>query len=470
MDLLTANQDSDRAIAMAISLVALSLCGLIALAWAGYTSLVKVAFPVTTVVIGIWLYASHTAFYLSYTWWIWFITPFVRRLVDYELGWHDPRSLVMVAPLGVTGIALITVIQKGRLLSGNRTYFPLFLALIGLAYGYLVGLVRVGIVGATLDLLQWILPIVFCFHILISWHLYPDFRKVIRTTFTWALILIGGYAVVQYLVAPPWDMYWMVESGMTSSMGHPYPGQFRVFGTLNATGPFARIMMAGLLLMLEGKGFLPLFASAPGYLSIAFSNVRAAWGAWFVGLIYLVIRLRGKLRSRLIRVLAIASVLAIPLFIYMPDTGRVVERAQGLSTIQEDGSFQARLSLHITHAPRILSNPVGTGIGAFGRAAKFNDDISGFMDSGFLELPLTLGWIGSFFYLTGLIWMTVRVVRLTAQTADPFAVVATSIGLAFLSMMLFNIQVKGLGGMAIWMFFGLAYASYIYHDRTPHGP
>jgi hypothetical protein len=149
----------------------------------------------------------------------------------------------------------------------------------------------------------------------------------------------------------------------------------------------------------------------------------------------------------------------------MPDTGRVVERAQGLATIEEDGSFRARLALHRRHAPRILQNPVGTGIGAFGRAAKFNDDISGFMDSGLLELPLTLGWIGTFFYLAGLCWMTIRAVAVTAKSADPFAVVATSIGIAFLSMMLFNIQVKGLGGMAFWTFTGLAYASYLYHNQ-----
>lgn len=448
---------------MAISLFVLSGCALISLYWTGHTALIKYAYPGLAGLLGFWLYASRPALYVGYTWWIWFITPFVRRVVDYKIGVYDGKSLVMLAPFVVTGIATIAILRKGRRLT-NRVYVPLLLVLIGILYGYLIGIVRTGPVAATMGLLEWLLPVVFGVYILVSWRSYPAFRDVIRSTFIWGIALMSGYTIFQYIAAPPWDMFWLVESGMTRSMGNPEAGSFRVFGTLNSTGPFAKTMMVGLLLLFEAGGPLSYTTAGPGYVSLLLSNVRASWGGWFVGVSYLALRLRGKLRTRLVALLFFATVLGIPLLMYAPNTERVAERAETITEVQRDGSFQARVAIHIRYAPRILTSPLGQGVGAFGAGAELNESIAGFMDSGVLEVPLTLGWVGTLFYGGGLVWMLIRILRIRTADADSFAVVSSSIVLSFMGLMLFNNQVVAIGGMSVWTFAALAYGSKIYHD------
>jgi hypothetical protein len=449
---------------MAISLFALSGGTLGFLYWSGHAGLIKFAYPGLATLLGFWLYASRPAMYLGYTLWMWFLTPFVRRVVDYGVGVYDGKNLVMLAPYLVTGIAAITILRKGRRLT-NRTYLPLLLALIGVIYGYLVGLAQVGLMAATMGLLEWLLPVIFATHLFLSWRSYPDFRDVFRSTFTWGVLLMGVYTIFQYIFAPPWDMFWLDQSGMEFSMGDPKAGQFRVFGTLNSTGPFAKTMMSGLLLLFAGGGPLSYLSAGPGGVSLLLSNVRAAWGGWFAGVCYLVLRTRGTLRKRLAALLVLAIAFGTPLFIYTPNTQRVVDRAETITEIQQDGSFQARVAIHVRAAPEVLTTPIGRGIGAFGTGAKFNEDISGFMDSGILEVPLTLGWVGTLLYGGGLGWMLIRILRIRSSDADSFAVVATSVVISYMSMMLFNIQLLGLSGTVTWSLAVLAFGSKLYHEE-----
>lgn len=459
-----ANKDKRRALSMALSMFALSGCALILLYVMGLGTLLKFAYPGLAGLIGLWLYASRPVLYVGYTLWTWFLTPFVRRVVDYGIGVYDGKNLVMLAPYVVTGIAAITILRKGKRLT-NRTYLPLLLALAGVVYGYLIGLARVGIMAATMGFIEWLPPILFGAHLLLSWRSYPALRDIIRSTFIWGVLLMGTYTLFQYIAAPPWDMFWLDQSGMELSMGDPEPGQFRVFGTLNSTGPFAKTMMAGLLLLFETGGALSYLSAGPGYVSLLLSNVRAAWGGWFVGVGCLALRVQGTLRKRLVALLVVATLLGIPLFLYTPNTERVVNRAETLTEIQKDGSFRARVAIHIRAAPHILTSPIGRGVGAFGTGAKFNKNITGFMDSGFLEVPLTLGWVGTLLYGGGLGWMLLRIYRIRPADVDSFAVVASSIVVSYMSLMLFNIQLLGLSGTITWSLAVLAFGSRLYHNQ-----
>ena len=60
------------------------------------------------------------------------------------------------------------------------------------------------------------------------------------------------------------------------------------------------MMMAGLLLLFEGKGPLSFPAAAVGYLSFLLTMVRTMWGSWLVGLLALVTSLKLKLQMRLV--------------------------------------------------------------------------------------------------------------------------------------------------------------------------
>jgi len=48
----------------------------------------------------------------------------------------------------------------------------------------------------------------------------------------------SAYGIVQFVAPPAWDALWMTSVGPVLG-GYPVPFQVRVFGTLNAAGPFA---------------------------------------------------------------------------------------------------------------------------------------------------------------------------------------------------------------------------------------
>jgi hypothetical protein len=135
-----------------------------------------------------------------------------------------------------------------------------------------------------------------------------------------------------------------------------------------------------------------------------------------------------------------------------------------LTNLDEDRSLQARMQLYQRGGLGAILNPLGSGIGAMGTAAKLGDaGETVVFDSGVLAIPITLGWLGSLLYLGGLTWMLLQALRITTSNADSFAVIGVSIVMAFMAMMVFSNQLKGLSGMMVWSFLGLALASKHYH-------
>ncbi|CCH66134.1 Glucose-6-phosphate isomerase [Richelia intracellularis HM01] len=76
----------------------------------GVGNIIRPAFPLVTFIVGVFLYWRYPLLYLGFTWWIWFLTPLVRRLVDYRSGWVDP-NIILLAPFLVTLITGITFIK-----------------------------------------------------------------------------------------------------------------------------------------------------------------------------------------------------------------------------------------------------------------------------------------------------------------------------------------------------------------------
>jgi hypothetical protein len=448
----------------AVGLIALGTCLVAGLLFSPQAELTKLAYPGVALAIGLWFYATQPALYVGFTFWIWMITPFVRRVVDYNTGGFDPINPVMLAPLVVTALTGFTLFRFIGSLR-QRRYFPYLLCLSGILYGYLIGIAKAGLMPATFSLLSWILPPLFGFHLFLFWKLYPRFRSVVRSAFTWGVLVLGTYGVCQYLLAPPWDMAWLEQSGMTSSMGKPEATEFRVFSTLNSVGPFAAFMMVGLLILFDGRGLAPRLAAIPGYGSFLLALVRSAWGGWVVGVALMFTRLGDYSRSRTIAILVVSVALSVPLLILAPNTEKVTSRMDTITELDEDNSMRARMQLYQGAGLNAILSPLGQGIGSLGTATKLSEaGVTTSFDSGVLAIPLVLGWLGSLLYLGGLIWMLLQTLKITTSNADTFAVIGVSIVMAFMAMMVFGNQLKGLNGMMAWSFLGLALASRHYHQ------
>ena len=61
----------------------------------GQADLLRVAYLLLALVIGRYLQKHDTGRYVGFVLWLWYLSPFVRRVADLDAGWQDP-SLVLL--------------------------------------------------------------------------------------------------------------------------------------------------------------------------------------------------------------------------------------------------------------------------------------------------------------------------------------------------------------------------------------
>jgi hypothetical protein len=433
----------------------------------GLGHIVQLVFPAAAVAVGATLYFQHPTLYLGFAWWIWFLTPEVRRLVDYQIGWND-ISPVMIAPYLVSGMAALTLLRcLPQLL--RPPLFPFALILMALNYAYSVGLVRAGPAAASYGLLTWIVPVLFGFHVAARWQQYPLYRDAIQRVFLWGVLAMGIYGIVQFLVLPPWDAYWMRASPI-NSIGGPYPFKVRVWSTMNSPQPFALAMMAGLLFAFAAKGSFRFVAGGAGYVSLLLSLVRTAWLGWAIGAVLLLVRARGLQRIRLLAVGLLVCLLSLPLLLLEPVAQRVTDRFDTMQQIDGDDSFRARLALYGDFFLVSSTNVVGQGIGSANLATKLADDVDlaeyRNIDSGVLEVMFVLGWPGTLLYLGGLLWLLIEALGGPAQRQDLAVKAAGAVVLAILAMTISYNTLIGVGGVVFWTFLGLMLSARMFYQSS----
>jgi hypothetical protein len=281
---------------------------------------------------------------------------------------------------------------------------------------------------------------------------------------------MGLYGLLQYFDPPVWDRYWM-ESAPISSIDTPEPFEVRVFSTMNSPGPFSFVMMAGLLLTLSGGGLLRWPAAVVGYASFLLSLVRSAWGGWITRLLFMIAQ-RGRFRLRLTATVLVMGLIAWPLLSVGPIAETVDERLQTLTELEEDASFNARLSFYAEFAPTSFFSPVGAGLGSTGLATKLGTaegELGEFaiFDSGLMNIPFVLGWPGALLYVAGLVWLLSCALRGGRSRSDLFAAASRGIVVAMLAQLVFvNALVGSSGGIVFWCFLGLSLAAQAYWSRT----
>lgn len=419
------------------------------------------AYIATALAIGALLYWRRPGLYVAFVWWLWFLTPEVRRLIDYAQGWN-PVNPVMLTPYLVSALTFFTLVYHLPKLRLDR-YFPFILIFSGLFFAYAVGAYRNGVTSASYHLIEWLVPVVFAYYLIVHWRRYPVFRRVVTRTFVLGVLVMGLYGVLQYFALPAWDQYWM-ESAPITSIGQPEPFEVRVFSTLNSPNPFALVMMAGLLLLSGGGGFLRWPAAMAGYVSFLLSLVRSAWGGWLVGLLFIVTQRRGS-RTGLVATLLVTTLIALPALTVGPVAERINERLKTLTELEQDNSFNARVEFYVETLPQVFLSPLGEGFGSTGRSTKL--DASGGIgelgenaafDSGIMEIPFVLGLPGAVFYMGGLIWLLTYALR-SRGSKDFFAATSCSIAVVLLVLLIFNDTIDGVVGMLFWSFLGLAIAA-----------
>jgi hypothetical protein len=422
---------------------------------AGLSKVLNLLFPIGAIAVGLILFFQAPLLYLGFTWWIWFLSPLVRRLADYRSSFTEP-SPILLAPFLVTLITLITVfkaIPKAK----YQGSWPFILALIGILYGYLIGSVQASPVSASLKVIEWLSPVTFGLHLFVNWQQYPNYRRSTQRIFFWGVLITGAYGIFQFMVAPEWERFWLINLADRSvTFGLPQPFAMRVWSTMHGPLVFADVMMAGLLLLANNTNPLGIFAIVVGYLSFLLSIVRTAWLGWIIGMLNLVIFLKPKFQMRLILFILITSLSIIPLTTIEPFSSVINARIQSFAELSNDQSALDRKNSYAALLGKALTNVLGDGIG--GKNANF------LFDSAVLESFFTLGWIGGVFYFSGMALLLSRLLGNFNKSSDVFSHAASAITLGMVTQVPLGAVVRGLPGLILWGFLGIGLAAQKYHS------
>ncbi len=420
--------------------------------WTGMMHLFQYLYLVLALFVGVVLYRTTPILYLGFTWWLWFLSQFVSRFIDYQLG-AMKTDFIPLTPYLVGGLTVLTVLRyRARLL--DRDYFPFVLVLAGIAYSYAIGIVNNGLVTATSGLLKWMVPVFFGLHIALHWRDYPAMRQGLQRTFLWGVVVMGLYAVLQFYALPEWDRFWMINAEWDlSSTGRPRPLMVRIYSTMSDFGTFATVMMAGVLVLFSLSVRKHLLAAVPGYAGFLLTVVRSAWGGWVMAIMMMALWIKGRMRRRLFGALLLGALILAPLASTPEIANRLSNRFGSFQNLEDDRSMEVRIQIYRNNSLRALTSPLGEGIGI----ADVN------WDSGLLMIAYRLGWPGLLVFAVGLLMLLRLLWRSRIQIDDPFASICVAIAFAILALLAFNNQMVGVRGATFWCFAGLAVASYRYH-------
>jgi hypothetical protein len=429
-------------------------------------SIVRPGYVVVSLAVAILLYLRYPAIYIGFTWWMWFMTPLVSRLIDYYSNSFDISRLILVSQYLVTLVTIHTLLKELPKFY-RQGGLPFILGFVGVVYGFLIGLIKTSPVTAFRSVLDWIIPISFSFYLFVNWQNYPLYRKSIQRAFLWGILITGIYGVVQYMIAPEWDRFWLISTKLTS-FGDPEPFKIRVWSTMASPGPYAVMMMTGLLLLFTSSGPLTMPAAGFGYLSFLLTMVRTLWGCWLVGLFSMITSIKPRLQMRLIVTILVMALCVVPLTTMEPFANAINSRLQTLSSLENDDSANVRKKIYEDGFTKAMTNYLGNGIGNTFVVAKDGKLLPVVIDSGFLETFFTLGWVGAIPYLSGILILLFTGFQYPESRFDPFMAASRAVALGCFVALPGGSAMLSFSGMILWGFIALVIAAHKYYQHQQY--
>ena len=95
---------------------------------AGAPGILRLAYPAAALLAGLYLYAKSPSHYFTFTLWLYFLTPFARRLTDYRIGGYIDGNTMLLAPALVSLVALLALERIPRRMDDCWLTFVLLLA------------------------------------------------------------------------------------------------------------------------------------------------------------------------------------------------------------------------------------------------------------------------------------------------------------------------------------------------------
>jgi hypothetical protein len=384
----------------------------------------------------------------------WAFSPEIRRIIDWQrMEYHSVTPLSLIPILATLSLLVPVILRSGKF-SPKMIQALLFVSLSSM-YAFLIGIAKNGS-PAIYEAFNTLSPLLFIPY-MAKRKFDSDERDFWISSLVTVGIVVSVYGWLQFLFAFPWDMLWMVKSGMSLSMGPPLPLGFRVFSTLNSTGTTSIFLVSAIAPAClnerwrtkMGWGGVVLMISV-----LAITQVRSSWLALLVCLFSYILLSTGKNKWQSIIGLAIMLIMCIAVMPLLPGGSAVTERLNTFQTMQNDNS--ARTRINIVTSFSFMKSPFGDGMGSTGIGGKIgatSTDQNGSFDNGWLALYLTYGIVGFFALIIGLARVVQCIIERKQLHIDNSYI---NVGLSILIMsacLLFGNQIlSGYGGIMAWFF------------------
>ena len=414
----------------------------------GAAALANAIFVAAGVMAAIWYKRVSPWQYVLLTFWFWTLTPLARRLVDYYSAFN-PTNPILGAPNLMALLMLKDILTSRDLPRLRETLVGLFL-LLPVLWGLCMSLVKGDVMPGVVASADWIVPLLYYFYFIANWRHIGEFDRLFRDFLCVNGLIVIGYGLIQYFSPSPWDVTWVIYSGLTN-VGSPVPYGLKAFSTLNAPGPLALWLGTFLLLLIHFRTRLSLLLALAGTLLLLTTLVRSVTGTVVVGL--LMAALMG--RSEVFKILLVGSLGllllgAVTSAVDPPILDSLALRFGTLNNLQEDDSALTRAAIYRETPAIINAHPLGLGIGALGRGAvaSRNADLVS-VDSGPLAIYLALGWVAGTIYLAGIVLALIQAVLAAKVSRAPAAMVLAVAAVAGSCNMIF-VNMSGFWGVTIW--------------------
>lgn len=395
---------------------------------------VRVAYPIYILGCAILVRAWHKENYPALVLAVFAFAPFLRRVADDRAGFLLINP-ILVAPY-VALLPTLPSLLRQVMGFGRGSVWPFLLMLLCFIYAGFMSALQSLSAAHLFEAIRWVFPLAFATYLIGQSRNIDVIRRQVIRAILLILPILVFYGIYQYVVAPAWDVDWMLNLGSLSmAFGNPEPYKIRVYSMMNS--PYSVALWAAMgMILLSGEGILGLIEAGTALSLLALTLVRTAWAGLLVGL--LVLFIRGGPSRKLLLVLGaglfgiVGMALLESQMLPGDVTTLVTNRFDTLYRLNSDFSARERESVYDTFFERLSDAPLGEGFGVnlstASMAAKRNAEA---LDSGLLEAYLTFGVVGGTAYFIALAAMIAEAFRaagrLRGELAGFFAAVCCSV-------------------------------------------
>jgi hypothetical protein len=404
-------------------------------------------FPVGSFYVAFGAFRRSSALFSEFVTWLFFLTPFIRRVVDYETGARD--MAIISTPFLVLLIAALAVLARWKWILDKQTA-PFCYAAGAIFYGAFIACTHGEFSGAATGLIMWLTPIAFGLYVYSERASLSAIYAGIERAVVGGTLVAGVYGLLQYFAIPAWDAAWMRSVDMVT-IGKPEPMEVRVFSIMNSPQILAAFLMVGVLLAYRLRSSWKYPILLAGVSSLVLSFARSAWVGLVAGLVFLSFRASNKERVRTVAATAGCALIVLATLSVPELSDTLSTRFSTFADLKHDESALDRRETYAQVIEMLERSPAGIGLGVDNGMADAEND------SSVVAVLLSLGIPGSLVFAValGACTFTLFSTKATRELPQLLGMQCCFVGLLAESPL--NNVVNGQIAFLVWSLIGLSY-------------